>query len=258
MRRVEQDGFAVIPECKRSEPVMGTLRKRYDVAKLTKSFVKANVPAMAVNCDPVLFGGLLEDVTTAREASLKAAMEVATEEGTEVPPILASDLIIYPYQLYKLRLAGTDAVNLLGGALASKDLTYLTKIAASLQIQTLVTVTSVVQIEALLKLSAGSIQGLIVSNRELEDFSFDMTGQQALDLLQSDALESFRDYHGRDFPVLAEGRVGLIERENKDGEKSCKVYMDELRDAGAVGAIVGGGLATENLSFTESLLSTVE
>lgn len=255
LRRAQQGEFVIVPECKRIEPASGSLRKRYDVSKLAKQFVKAGVPALSVNCDPVLFGGSLEDLTTTREASSKAAAELATEEGVEVPPIIASDLILYPYQLYKLRLAGADAVNLMGGALASKDYVYLTKIAASLQIQCLVTCTSKVQIEALLKLSKGSIHGLVVSNRNLEDFSFDMTGQQAIDLLKSEALEKFREHHGKDLPVFVEGRVGLIERTNSDGNSSYKVYLEELKAAGAVGAIIGGGLAAESTErSTESLL----
>ena len=248
LRRTQKGEFAIIPECKRIDPAVGSLRRRYDVPKLASQFVKAGVAAMSVNCDPVLFGGSLEDLTSAREASSLAAAELATEDGVEVPPILASDLILYPYQLYKLRLAGADAVNLLGGALASKDLLYLTKIAASIQIQCLVTCTSEVQIEALLNLSKGSIHGLILSNRDLEDFSFDMTGRRVLNLLKSNALVRLREHHGDKLLVLAEGRVGLIEGIDTKGEPDTKAYLQELEAAGAFGAIVGGALARSESS----------
>ena len=66
-----------------------------------------------------------------------------------------------------MRLAGADAVNLVVGALETKDLVYLTKIASSLQMQSLVTVTSAVQVKNLDVLSPNSISGLIVSNREV-------------------------------------------------------------------------------------------
>jgi indole-3-glycerol phosphate synthase len=69
------------------------------------------------------------------------------------------------------RLAGADAVNLVVGALAAKDLGYLTKISASLQMQILLLVTSAVQLEKLKVLPAGSINGLIVSNREVRKFT---------------------------------------------------------------------------------------
>jgi indole-3-glycerol phosphate synthase len=170
---------------------------------------------------------------------------MATEEGIEVPPILGSDLILYPYQLYKLYLAGSDAVVLVAGALSSKDLLYLTKIAASLKLQVVISVTSTVQIDSLMKLEKGSIHAVIVSNRELEDFSFDMSGQQALSLLTSASMKALLEHHGADLPVLVEGRVGLIGR---DG------YVDELKSAGAIGAVCGGALADKELS--EQLLNS--
>ena len=161
--------LVIIPECKRTEPTTGSLRKRYDLGKLAKEFTLAGVPALSVNCDGVLFGGSTEDITKARDASSKAAIELQSgaDDGIVVPPILASDLLLYPYQLYKMRLAGADAVNLVVGALATKDLVYLTKIASSLQLQTMVTVTSVTQVRNLSVLPAGSIDGMIVSNREV-------------------------------------------------------------------------------------------
>ena len=169
IKEAATDGnFVIIPECKRVEPYTGSLWKRYDVSKLAKEFTLAGVPAISVNCDGVLFGGSLDDITKAREASSKAAVESPTDvDGALAPPILASDLLLYPYQLYKLTMAGADAVNLIVGALASKDLVYLTKIASSLQLQTLLVVTSTVQIDNLNVLSKGGFHGLIVSNRQV-------------------------------------------------------------------------------------------
>lgn len=238
--------FVIIPECKRLEPGSGSLRKRYDISKLAKEFTLAGVPAMSVNCDAVLFGGTLDDVTSARDSSSKAALEKSdgsNEGGVVVPPILASDLLLYPYQLYKMLLAGADAVNLMVAALEAKDLVYLTKIAASLKMQTFVTVTSTKQIEDLDVVPAGGVTGLIISNRNLEDFSFDMSGQQALDILKSDALKKFREKHGEETAILAEGRVGIVTGEMKGG--SPENYIKELQKAGAIGAIVGAALVPD-------------
>ena len=240
-----QNQFVIVPECKRVDPASGSLRKRYDLTKLVKQFTLAGAPSISVNCDGILFGGSLEDLRKAREAAAAAAVEMSDSEGIVVPPILASDLILYPYQLYKLRLAGADAVNLITGALASKDLLYLTKIASGLQLQTVATVTTEVQIKDIATLPKGSISGLIVSNRELEDFSFDMSGDQALRLLRSHALQEFRSKHGDDVPVLVEGRVGIIETSDKSGNASAANYLEALKEAGASGAVVGGGLALD-------------
>ncbi|KAL7468237.1 hypothetical protein ACHAXS_008463 [Conticribra weissflogii] len=244
VKRAGADGkFVIIPECKRMEPTTGSLRKRYDLPKLVKQLTKAGAPSISVNSDSVLFGGSLEDITKAREASAAAAAteSLDSDDGVVAPPVLASDLLLYPYQLYKLRLAGADAVNLVVGALDSKDLIYLTKIASTLQLQVVASVTSEAQIELINKLGAGSICALAVSNRELENFDFDTSGEQALNLLRSDALAAFREKHGAEVPVLVEGRVGMIEA---DGDETA--YIRALKDAGAFGAIVAGGIALRN------------
>lgn len=243
VKTAAEKGFVIIPELKRTEPISGSLRKRYDVNKLTKQFVGGGALALSVNCDKVLFGGVLEDITESRAATFEAISSVLdAEEGMPVaPPILASDLILYPYQLYKLRLAGADAINLVVGALTSKDILYLSKIAASLKFSVIASVTSEVQIRNLLKLSGG-IDAISLSNRDLETFAFDNTGAQALDLLKSDAMKEYREKNP-DTVVLAEGRVGMIEMEDGTGGKAAHLYVQALKDAGAVGAIVGGGLA---------------
>jgi indole-3-glycerol phosphate synthase len=131
-----------------------------------------------------------------------------------------------------------QAVNLVVGALESKDLVYLTKIAATINLQVLAVCSSEPQISMVSDLAPGSISSLVVSNRELETFEFDSTGQQALSLLKSEALSVFREKHGNSVPILVEGRVGIIE---DDGSSSQ--YIKALKEAGAFGAIVGGGLA---------------
>ena len=79
-----------------------------------------------------------------------------------------------------------------------------------------------------------------------------MTGQQALDILGSDELAAFREKQGGDIPVFVEGRVGLIEA--SDG--GTLGYINQLKEAGAMGAVVGGGLVPNEAGQTplESLL----
>lgn len=206
-----------------------------------KQLVAAGAPALSINSDGILFGGSVEDITTARQASDAAAVarSLEIEDGVVSPPLLASDLLLYPYQLYKLHMAGADAVNLVVGALENKDLVYLTKIAATINLQVLAVCSSEPQINMITSLAPGSISALVLSNRELETFEFDSTGQQALSLLKSKALSDFREKHGNDVPVLVEGRVGIIE----DDSGSNAGYIKALKEAGAFGAIVGGGVA---------------
>ena len=244
-RASEEKDFVIIPELKVREPKSGSLRKRYDIAKLTKQIVAAESPVVSINCDGVLFGGSMEDVMTVREKISTYMLESANAEDGVVPtPILASDLILYPYQLYKLRLAGTDAVNIVTGALTSKDLLYLTKIASTLRLQVVASVTSEVQIQSLNKLSGG-IHALVISNRNLETYGFDESGAQALSLLKCNAIEEFKRKF-TDVPIIVEGRVGITEFDDGSGNVSVKAYIKALKDAGAQGAIIGSGLASES------------
>jgi len=235
--------FVVIPELKRIEPFYGSLRKRYDIVKLVAQFIKGGAVALSVNCDSVLFGGSLADIKTIRDTTSNAA-----DNELAPPPILASDLILYPYQLYKLRLAGADAVNLVVGALSGKDLLYLSKIAASLKMDVVASVTSEVQINSVTKLGS-CIAAISLSNRDLETFGFDESGVQALELMKSDAMKNFSNIHPEAL-IFAEGRVGITEMD--DGkDKSIKSYVNELKKAGVMGAIVGGGLAASKDDFKE-------
>jgi hypothetical protein len=78
-----------------------------------------------------------------------------------------------------------------------------------------------------------------------QDFSFDMSGEQALTLLKSDALTALKEIHGDDLLVLAEGHVGIIKRSNDQGEMTSMKYLEELKGAGALGAIVASALAVD-------------
>lgn len=223
------ESFAIVPEAKRSDLTTGSLRLRYMPDQLIKQWEESGLSsAVSVNCDSVIFGGSLDDLSLVKEISSV--------------PVLASDLVLYPYQLYQLRLANADAVSFVAASLPSKDLAYLIKIAASVGLQAVVVVTSQVQIDRVVSdVSNGLIKGLIVSNRRWEDGSVDETGEQALRLLRSDSLSDFRQKFGDSVPVLADGGVGSIERSG-----SYSRYIRELQDAGAKGAIIGRALAVES------------
>jgi hypothetical protein len=82
-----------------------------------------------------------------------------------------------------------------------------------------------------------------------------LTGQQALSILQSGAIKEFRKKFGDDVPILVEGRVGILKAKDKEGNETPIAYIKKLKDAGALGAIVGGGLTPDAVGT--SLLENV-
>ena len=92
-------------------------------------------PTISVNNNGVLLGSSMDNIIKAtREASNAAAvtesLNASNGDGVMMPPFLALDLLLYPYQLYKHCLAGANAMTLIVGTLEGKDMLYLTKIAS--------------------------------------------------------------------------------------------------------------------------------
>ena len=75
-----------------------------------------------------------------------------------------------------------------------------------------------------------------------------MTGLQALNILESEELKTFKEKYGENIPILAEGRVGIIQVADDNGNYNPKSYIEQLKRAGATGAVVGGGLALDDAS----------
>mmetsp|Transcript_60489 Transcript_60489/g.71839 ORF Transcript_60489/g.71839 Transcript_60489/m.71839 type:complete len:116 (+) Transcript_60489:924-1271(+) len=95
-----------------------------------------------------------------------------------------------------------------------------------------------VQVEAVTEvLDDASVDGLILSNRDLEIFLVDEIGQQVLGLLDSDAMKAWREKFVRG-KVLVEGQVGAI-----GGDAWRATYIKDMKKRGADGCIMGRGLA---------------
>ncbi|GMH50925.1 hypothetical protein TL16_g00904 [Triparma laevis f. inornata] len=218
IRRGRGGGLATVPEFKKADPNIGSLRKRYLISQLADEFKEGGACAVSVNCDGVMFGGSLEDLESVREACPDL-------------PLLASDLILYPYQIYRLRMSGADAINLIAAASTTKDILYSAKIAKSLGLQVCVCVNSVAQFKKLELLDAGVIDAISCSNREWEDMSLNVGGKRAVEILGSQELARLKEKH-TELVVLVEGGV------------STEMYLEEVHAVGADGVIVGAGLST--------------
>lgn len=85
-----------------------SLRSRYDIPKLISDFVMSNAPTLSVNCDSILFGGTVDhkqqyvknQILLIKSITIQSSTSTSQiiDDGVLVPPILAPDLILYPYQ----------------------------------------------------------------------------------------------------------------------------------------------------------------
>jgi indole-3-glycerol phosphate synthase len=101
-------GPRVIAECKRRSPSRGILREDYQPAEHARAYADAGAAAISVLTEPTFFDGALEHLSAVR-----AAVDV---------PILRKDFIVTRYQVLEAMSAGADAILLIVGALAPKDL----------------------------------------------------------------------------------------------------------------------------------------
>jgi indole-3-glycerol phosphate synthase len=156
-------GIGVIAEFKRRSPSAGTLRHGADLATLVGAYRDGGAAALSILTEGPNFSGALEDLRAAR-----AVCDL---------PLLRKDFIVDPYQLQEAAAAGADAVLLIVAALDGEQLGSLHATATGLGLDALVEVHDRAELE--LALAAGAeIVG--VNNRDLRDFSVDLTRTEGL------------------------------------------------------------------------------
>ena len=98
--RLLRPGLHLIAEIKRRSPSAGTLAEgRLDVAERARAYAAGGASAISVLVEPHWFGGSLDDIAAARDATSL--------------PILAKEFVVDPRQLPLVRAAGADLVLLL-------------------------------------------------------------------------------------------------------------------------------------------------
>jgi indole-3-glycerol phosphate synthase len=129
-----------------------------------RAYERGGAAAVSVLTEEAHFGGSLADLREAR--------------ATTDLPLLRKDFTIDPYQLYEAKAAGADAVLLVVGSVAPRDLATLFGLARDLDLDVLVEISGPEELEAGLELDADVIG---INNRDLTDFSVDT--QRTFDLL---------------------------------------------------------------------------
>jgi indole-3-glycerol phosphate synthase len=151
---LSRPGVSLVAEFKRRSPGAGEIRPGADVAEVVSAYERGGAAALSILTDENSFGGSLDDLRAAREAS-------------ELP-ILRKDFIVDPYQLVEAAVYGADAVLLIVPALHDDDLAELYERARSLDLDCLVEVHDEDDLERALALGADVIG---INNRNLADLS---------------------------------------------------------------------------------------
>jgi indole-3-glycerol phosphate synthase len=126
----------LIAEIKRKSPSAGLIRADFDPVQLGQIYHASRASALSVLTDEPYFDGRLEYVSRVRSA---------------VPlPVLRKDFTIDAYHVYESRVAGADAVLLIGEVLPPSQLRELLELACELGMTSLVEVHERSTLEALL------------------------------------------------------------------------------------------------------------
>jgi indole-3-glycerol phosphate synthase len=186
-------GLSLVAEFKRRSPSAGDIRPDASVGEVAAAYERGGAVAISVLTDERNFGGSLDDLRAAREAS-----------GL---PILRKDFVVDPYQLYEAAACGADAVLLIVPALDDHDLGRLYAEARALDLDCLVEVHDRRDLERALELGCDAIG---INNRDLRDFSVDLntTTELMTDIPAGKAVVSESGYHGRD-QIEELARIGV-------------------------------------------------
>ena len=150
-------GVSLIAEFKRRSPSGGEIRPGAQVGDVVGAYERGGAAALSIITSERAFGGSLEDLSAAREASTL--------------PILRKDFVVDPYQLYEAAVYGADAVLLIVAALEDDLLRALHDEARALDLDCLVEVHDEEDLERALALDCDVIG---INNRNLRDLSVDL------------------------------------------------------------------------------------
>jgi indole-3-glycerol phosphate synthase len=195
-------GLSVIAEHKRCSPSAGRIRADVGLEEVVRAYERGGAAALSVLTEGGSFGGSLEDLRAAREATAL--------------PILRKDFIVDAYQVVESAAAGADAILLIAAALSPEALLALHDVALGYGLTPLVEVHDEREIERALAFGARVIG---INNRNLTTLEVD--GWKCLELL----------------PLVA-GRALVV----AESGFSRRAELDELERSGFDGVLVGEAL----------------
>src|SRR6195256_1061772 len=123
LRRLAQDGIAIIAELKKASPSKGLIRGDFRPSELARELERAGAAALSVLTDEQFFQGSLDYL---RQASSSSSL-----------PCLRKDFIVDEFQIVEAKANRADAILLIVAALDQKELVSLAGIARSYSLDVL-------------------------------------------------------------------------------------------------------------------------
>jgi len=199
---LRRQGLSLIAEHKRRSPSAGLIRPEVALSDVISAYERGGAAALSILTEGPSFGGSLEDLGSAREASTL--------------PILRKDFIVDPYQLVESLNWGADAILLIVAALTPRQMAELHRQAGELGLAALVEVHDERELDAAAEAGA---QLIGINNRDLTTLEVDT--RRTFELL----------------PRLPPGAMVVAESGLRE-----RAELDELERAGVDAVLIGEAL----------------
>ena len=194
----------------------GVIQPDFDAVRIARAYEAGGAACLSVLTDEKFFQGGFENLTAIRGVGVQC-------------PLLCKEFIVEPYQLYKARAAGADAVLLIAAVLPSADLRYLGAVCGKLGLAVLVEVHTQAELERVWALHGAFPFMLGVNNRDLGSFQVDL--QTTVRLLDTPAGRA-----ALAAGVLVVGESGIFE----------KADVEALHAAGVGAVLVGEAIVKQH------------
>ncbi len=203
---------SIIAEVKKASPSKGVIRTDFDPVKIAQAYERGGASCISVLTDEKFFQGSFQNLQAIRNSGVKL-------------PLLCKEFIIDPYQIYKARVNGADAILLIAAILSDKMLAELLQIAQHLGMTTLVEVHTSAEFDHVLALP--NVQLVGINNRNLSDFSVNLKTTKNLLALHRQKIRSL------DITVVSESGI------------HTSADLAFVIDAGAEAVLIGESLINQ-------------